>query len=167
VKLARPAPIREWLGAVALAASIILPCAAAAQSDDGSCALKDHIYRCDGAAFQTALAQATTVSVQAHNADGVARAQLRELVTKRLGKSVVEGGARADLVFLIIPIEASGIVDGSSEADLGTLRIYTAAADGSAGHLLWAETYSGRQGTPWLAVVRGLIVQFRGRFHIA
>ncbi len=138
-----------------------------AQEDLGSCTLRDHVYTCDGAAFQKALANATTVSVQAHNADGVARAQLRELVTSKLGKAVAPNGSSADLVFLLIPVGDAGEINyNSSRADLGTLRIYTAASDGSPAHLLWAETFSGPPDMPWPAVVRGLIQQFESRFHI-
>lgn len=140
---------------------------AGAQEDLGSCTLRDHVYTCDGAALQKALASASTVSVQAHNADGVARSQLKDLVGRKLGKTVAPDGSPADLVFLLMPVGDSGEINYSSgRADLGTLRIYTATSTGSPAHLLWAETFSGQPDMPWPAVVRGLILQFESRFHI-
>ena len=133
----------------------------------GSCTLRDHVYRCDGAAFQKALADAKTASIETHNVDGVARSQLTNLITKKLGKTVAAQGAAPDLVFLMIPTGQDGMVNtGPGGTDLGTLRIYSATADGAKGHLLWAETYSGEQDMPWPAVVHGLIAQFQARFHI-
>ncbi len=135
--------------------------------DAGACILKNHVYTCDGAAFQKALAAATAVRVETHNADGVARSQLSDLVTKKLGKTIAPPGTPADLDFLLIPIDDTGQVTYSSgTADLGTLRVYTVTADGARGHLLWAETYSGQQDMPWPAVVHSVILQFQSRFHI-
>jgi len=135
-------------------------------ADAGTCTLKDHVYTCSGAAFQAALAGAKTVVVESHNSDGVARDQLTELLTKKLGKTVAAEGSQGDLIFLLIPIDPSGVMNGIGDADLGTLRVYSAAADGSRGHLLWAETFSGPQDMVWPAVVHGLILQFQARFHI-
>jgi hypothetical protein len=135
--------------------------------DAGACILKNHVYTCDGAALQKALAAATAVKIETHNADGVARSQLSDLLTKKLGKTIAPQGTPADLDFLLIPIDEAGQVAYSSgTADLGTLRIYTVTADGARGHLLWAETYSGQQDMPWPAVVHSIILQFRSRFHI-
>ena len=128
--------------------------------------MKNHIYTCDGVAFQKALAAATTVKLETHNADGAARGQLSDLVTKKLGKTIAQGTAPADLDFLLIPIGEPGQVSYSGNTDLGTLRIYSVAPDGTRAHLLWAETCSGEQDTPWPAVVRSLILQFQSRFHI-
>jgi hypothetical protein len=134
--------------------------------DDGACVLKNHVYTCDGAAFQRALAGATTVAIETHNADGVARSQLKELVTKNLAKTVAPAGSPADLEFLLIPTPLEGVVSSVTDADLGTLRIYTSGPNGGRGHLLWAETFNGTQDLPWPAVVHGLILQFKGRFKI-
>ena len=135
--------------------------------DLGSCTLRDHVYTCDGAAFQRALASANTASVKAHNADGVARAQLTDLVTKKLGKTLAPEGSQADLMFLMIPVGDEGEVNyNSGRVTLGTLRIYTVAPAGTSAHLLWAETFSGQPDMPWPAVVRGLILQFQSRFNI-
>lgn len=135
--------------------------------DPGACVLKDHVYSCNGAAFQTALRNATTVAVETHNADGVARAQLKDLVTKKLAKTIAPAGSPVDLLFLLIPVGDSGVIySGSGGADLGTLRVYSATPDGERGHLLWAETFSSQQYMPWPAVVHGLILQFQSRFHI-
>jgi hypothetical protein len=148
-----------WLGLPNLKAS--------AQEDLGSCTLRDHVYTCDGTVFQKALATARTVSVQAHNADGVARSQLKNLVSRKLGKTVAPDGSPADLVFLLIPVSDAGEVNYSSgRADLGTLRIYAASSTGSPARLLWAETFSGQPDLPWPTVVHGLILQFESRFHI-
>jgi hypothetical protein len=133
--------------------------------DDGACVLKNHVYTCDGAAFQRALAGATTVAIETHNADGVARSQLKDLVTRKLGKTVVPAGSPADLEVLMIPTSPEGVVN-NTDADLGTLRIYTIGPNGGRGHLLWAETFSGTQDMPWPAVVHGLILQFESRFHL-
>jgi hypothetical protein len=138
----------------------------ATPASSGGCTLKNHVYHCDGAAFQKALADATTVRIETHDVDGPAQGALKSLLTRKLGKKVVtEEGAPADLVFLLIPVEGSGVVNMST-GDLGTLRIYTVAADGGWGHLLWAETYSGQQDMEWPAVVHGLIAQFQSDFHI-
>jgi hypothetical protein len=134
--------------------------------DDGTCVLKDHVYTCDGAAFQKALAGANAVVIETHNADGVARSQLQNLITKKLGKTVVPAGSPADLDFLLIPTSPEGVLMGATDFDLGTLRVYTAGPTGTRGHLLWAEDLSGRQNLPWPAVVHGLILQFQSRFHI-
>jgi hypothetical protein len=134
--------------------------------DDGTCVLKDHVYTCDGAAFQKALASANAVVIETHNADGVARSQLTNLVTKKLGKTIAPAGSPADLDFLLIPTSETGVINGAMDADLGTLRVYTSGPDGGRGHLLWAENFSGIPNMPWPAVVHGLILQFQSRFHI-
>ena len=133
--------------------------------DAGGCKLHDHIYTCDGAAFQKALADAKTVGVETHNADGVARSQLTDL-TKKLGKTIAAPGNPTDLILLMIPIAPEGVVDGPAQADLGTLRIYSATADGARGHLLWAETVTSDESLPWPVVVRRLILQFEAHFKI-
>lgn len=136
-------------------------------ADAGTCTLKNHVYTCDGATFQTLLTNAKTVAVQAHNADGYARSQLSSLLTKKLGKTIAPDGTQADLIFLMIPTENAGSVDSSlGNVTLGTLRVYSSGPDGSRQHLLWAEDYSGTQDMPWPAVVNGLINQFRSHFHI-
>jgi len=134
--------------------------------DAGACTLKNHVYTCDGATFEKALAGAKTVSVETHNADGVARAQLKDLVTKKLGKTIAAQDTAPDLIFLLIPIGEQGINNIPGNVDLGTLRIYSPTPDGARGHLLWAETYSGQQDLPWPAVVHSVIQQFQGHFHI-
>jgi hypothetical protein len=133
----------------------------------GGCTLKNHVYHCDGGVFQKALTDAATVRIETDNVDGPAQGALKSLVTKKLGKkAVVEDGAPADLVFVLIPTTAEGVVNSPGDTDLGTLRVYTVAADGGWGRLLWAESYSGQQDMPWPAVVHGLIAQFQGDFHI-
>jgi hypothetical protein len=134
--------------------------------DAGGCTLKDHVYTCDGATFQKALAGATTVAIETHNADGVARSKLKDLITKKLGKTIAPPGGPADLDFLLIPTSPEGVVIGATDFDLGTLRVYTSGPDGARGHLLWAEDLSGRENLPWPAVVHRLILQFESRFHI-
>ncbi len=148
-----------------------LSTAARAQSDvgggdDGACTLKNHVYTCNSAAFQKALTGATTVAIETHNADGVARSQLKTLVTNKLGKTVAPAGSPADLDFLMVPTSDSGVINGAMDSDLGTLRVYTSGPGGERGHLLWAENFSGTSNMPWPAVVHGLILQFQSRFHI-
>jgi hypothetical protein len=71
------------------------------------------------------------------------------------------------MIFLLMPTGEQGVIYTSpGDLDLGTLRVYMAAADGSRGHLVWAETFSGKPDLPWPAVVRGLVMQFQSRFHI-
>jgi len=149
----------------------LLPIPAWAQNEStdvsSACTLKDHIYTCDGAALQRALSAATSVSIETHNIDGVARRQLTDLLTKKLGKTIAAEGAPADLVFLMLPVGQEGVVsDRPGGSDLGTLRIYSAGPGGTRDHLLWAETFTGPLEMPWPAVVRGLILQFQSRFHI-
>ena len=139
--------------------------------DLGGCTLKNSVYTCDGAAFQKALGAASSVRIETHNIDGVARDQLTTLITKKLSKTVAAPGTPADLSFLMQPLDDQGtfwqaINDTASGLPLGTLRIYTVAPNGSRGHLLWAETFNGNSNTPWPIVVRGLIAQFQSRFHI-
>jgi hypothetical protein len=134
--------------------------------DAGACTLKGHVYTCDGAALQRALAAATAVKIETHNADGIARSQLSDLVTKKLGKTVAPKGTLADLDFLLIPIDEQGVNNSLGSVDLGTLRIYTVTPDGARAHLLWAETFSGQQDMPWPAVVHGVILQFQSRFRV-
>lgn len=134
--------------------------------DAGACTLKNHVYTCDGAVFQKALAAATYVKTETHNADGIARSQLNDLVTRKLGKTIAPRGTPADLDFLLIPVDEPGVNNSPGFVDLGTLRIYTVTANGARGHLLWAETYSGQQDMPWPAVVRSVILQFQAHFHI-
>ncbi len=134
--------------------------------DAGTCTLKDHLYTCNKAEFQKALAAATTVAIETHNADGVARTELTSLVTKKLNKTIAHPGTPADLDFLLFPVEdAGGITYFSGSVARGTLRVYSVAADGARGHLLWAETYSGVQDLPWPIVVRGLILAFQSQLH--
>ena len=134
--------------------------------DLGGCTLKDYVYHCDGAIFQKALSAASSVTIQTHNADGVARDRLTTFVTSKLGKTIAAPGTPADLSFLMIPVDDQGVLYSAAGANLGTLRIYTVTPDGSRGHLLWAETFLGPPDMPWPAVVRGLILQFQSRFHI-
>ncbi len=164
-------PLRWVMIAAAAVVWLMVSVVARAQNksggtDAGSCTLKDHMYSCNGAAFQSMLLSAKTVAVEAHNADGVARSQLMGLLTKKLNKTIATKGVAADLIFLMMPIDPSGIVNGVGDAELGTLRVYSPAADGTRGHLVWAETFSGTQDLPWPAVVHGLILRFQSHFHI-
>lgn len=150
----------------------LLPTPARAQSeplgsDLGSCSLKDHVYRCDGATFQQALAKVKTVAIQTRNTDGMGRAKLTTFATTKLAKKIASPDAPPDLVFLLLPFDQQGnIVTNQGERELGTLRIYSAQSDGKPGHLLWAETFSGPPDMPWPMVVRGLILQFQAHFQI-
>ncbi|HEV2645650.1 MAG TPA: hypothetical protein VGU46_04725 [Acidobacteriaceae bacterium] len=135
-------------------------------TDAGSCALRDHVYSCSGAAFERVLANAKTVAVDVHNYDGVSRRLLGDLLTRKLGKTLASGKEHPDLIFMLIPIEPGGIAYSTGDVALGTLRVYSVTADGGRGHLLWAETYSGASDLPWPAVARRLVVQFEGHFSI-
>jgi hypothetical protein len=141
--------------------------AVAAASDAGGCTLKNHVYHCDGEVFAKALLAAQTVRIETDDTEGPAQGALKSLLTKKLDKKVVvDDSSAADLVFVLIPTTADGVVNSPGNADLGTLRVYTVAADRGWGHLLWAETYSGRHDMEWPDVVHGLIQQFEKDFQI-
>lgn len=124
------------------------------------------MYTCDGALFQKAFSAAKTVAIHTHNADGVARNQLTALLTGKFGKTIASPDAPPTLTFLLIPIDQAGNINASpGDLDLGTLRVYSAAPDGTPKHLLWAETFSGPPDLPWPAVVRGLLLKFQSHFH--
>jgi len=129
-----------------------------------SCALQNHVYHCDSAAFAKALASAKSAAVEAQNVDAYARDQLKKMIAGKYGKQVVEQGGSPDLIFLIIPVGVDGINISPGEPTLGSLRVYSATPEGGRDHLLWAETYNGPQDLPWQAVVRALILQFQKRF---
>ena len=164
--------VNSSLIAIATLLLVLSPIPMRAQSQTateniGGCTLRDHVYTCDGAVFQKALSGASSVMIETHNVDGVARAQLTTFITTKLGKTVASPGTPADLSFLMVPVDDQGVLDeGAGGSPLGTLRIYTVTPDGSRGHLLWAETFSGHRDMPWPAVGRGLILQFQSRFHI-
>ena len=138
--------------------------------DLGACTLKNHIYTCDAASFQKTLAAATTISLETHNSDGIARNALNDLVENKLHKNVVPYGSPADLVFLLMPIDQGGqVLEMSSLRDLGTLRVYSTTPEGRAAHLLWAETYSADptgHDLPWPIIAHGVVTKFEKRFQI-
>src|SRR5882757_2616556 len=74
-----------------------------------ACSLERHVYTCNGASFQKQLTSATNVSLETHSIDKFSQAQLKSLLTKKLGKTVVPEGSQTDLVFLLIPIDGEGI----------------------------------------------------------
>jgi hypothetical protein len=131
-----------------------------------ACILNKGIYTCDGVSFQKYLANAKTVSLETHTIDRVAQSQLRDLITKKLGKNLVSEGSPTELIFLMYPIEGEGMTFTPGETDRGTLRVYLPAADNTRGALIWAEVLSSREDMPWPAVVHGLIAQFQSHFRI-
>ena len=140
------------------------------EGDLGGCTLKNYVFTCNAADLQKALSGANTVSFEIHNADGVARKELKQLAEDKLHKTVVLDGAPADLVFLLEPIDQGGqVMEMSALRDLGTLRIYSTTADGKPAHLLWAETYSSDptgHDLPWPIVAHGVVTRFERRFQI-
>jgi hypothetical protein len=167
-------PVRSYILVLALAlfaAGAVVPNAfsqsGAEEGDLGACTLHNHVYTCDAATFQKELSAATTVGLKTHNADGIAVNVLKDLVDKKLHKTIVPDGSPADLVFLLEPIDEGGQVETSSSlADLGTLRVYSATADGRPEHLLWAEVYSGDRDMSWPIVARRVVANFEKRFGI-
>lgn len=152
---------RNRLVLVLLGVAGLMPCSARSQVEEaGSCTLRDHVYRCDSAAFVKALASAKSAAVQTQNVDAYSRDQLKALI-KKYGKSVVEPGGAPDLIFLIIPVGVDGINISPGEPTLGTLRVYSATPEGERDRLLWAETYNGPQDLPWPAVVHSLVNQLQ------
>jgi hypothetical protein len=155
--------------------SLLLPIglsgtSAAAQGNSATegqaCTLEKHVYTCDGPAFQKQLANAKSVSIETHSIDKYAQGQLKNLITRKLGKTLVAEGSPADLIFLLIPLGVDGMSITSGDVELGTLRIYSANSDNTRGNILWAEVYTGREDLPWPATVNGLIQQFQSHFHI-
>lgn len=140
------------------------------EGDMGVCTLKDHVYTCDEASAHKALNAATRISLETHNADGIAHKELKQMVEDKLHKIVVPDGSPADLVILLEPIDQGGqVFEQTALRDLGTLRVYSTTADGRAAHLLWAETYSSdptAHDMPWALVAHGLVVKFEKRFQI-
>src|SRR5665213_1452780 len=139
------------------------------EGDAGTCTLKNHVYTCNAADFQKALAGANTVSLETHNSDGIARKELKQLAEDKLHKTVVPDGSPADMVFLLEPIDQGGqVVESAAMRELGTLRVFSVSADGRPAHLLWAETYSSAptgHDLPWPLVARGLVTRFEKRFQ--
>ena len=135
-------------------------------TESTSCVLKNHIYTCDKAAFQAALTNAKTAAVETHSVDKLAQAQLSDLITKKLGKTLAPDGSPTDLIFLLIPVGVEGMSMSPGDVNVGTLRIYSATPDGARAHLLWAEDFFGSEDMPWPTVVHGLILQFQSHFHI-
>jgi hypothetical protein len=131
-----------------------------------ACKLKGDEYTCDTALFQKALTDAKNVSIEAHSVDKLAQAQLRDLLVKKLGKTIVPDGSPADMVFLLIPAVPAGVQMSPAEKPLGMLQVFTGREDGARGPLLWAEIYTGQEDLPWPAVVHNLIGRFQSRFHI-
>ncbi len=136
------------------------------RSDAQGCTLQKQVYSCDGPAFQRRLAEAKTISIETHSIDKYAQAQLKTLITKKLGKNFADEGSPADLVFLLLPMGVDGMSINSGAVDLGTLRIYTANSDNTRGNILWAEVFTGHEDMPWPATVNGLIQQFQSHFKI-
>lgn len=147
-----------------LGASAVAPAQTSSTENVGSCTLQNYVYHCDSAAFTKALASAKSATVEAQNVDAYSRDQLKKMIAGKYGKQVVEPGGSPDLIFLIIPVGGDGIDITPGEPILGSLRVYSATAEGGRGHLLWAETYNGPRDLPWPAVVRSLILQFQKHF---
>jgi hypothetical protein len=153
---------------------LILPLslsATPAQAQEGAssvpaCILNKGIYTCEGVTFQKDLANAKTVSLETNTIDKVAQSQLRDFITKKLGKTIVSEGSPTELIFLMYPIEGEGMTFSPGETDRGTLRVYLPGPDNKRGALIWAEVLSSREDMPWPAVVHGLIAQFQSHFHI-
>jgi hypothetical protein len=171
IRLAALKPTAAFAGALALfigfAASSAQGQNGISEGDLGGCTLNNHVYTCNGADLQKALASATTVSLITHNADGIALRDLKELVEDKLHKTIVPDGSPADLVFLLEPIDEGGQVEtNASLQDLGTLRVYSATPQGRPQHLLWAETYSGEHDMSWPIVAHSVVARFEKRFKI-
>jgi hypothetical protein len=159
--------------AVPLSLALLLAVTATAQAQtatettaSAACVLKNQVYTCDSAAFQTALTAAKTASIETHSVDKLAQAQLKDLLAKKLAKTIVPDGSPSDLVFLLIPVAPGGMNLSTGEVPLGTLQVYAGHPDGSRGGLLWSESFSGQEDMPWPAVVHSLIARFQTRFHI-
>ena len=160
---------RMRIALVLLSSTLVFPFVAhsqAAQSErlGSSCTLKNYVYTCESAAFAPIFAAAKNATVETQNVDAFARQQLKKMLTAKYGKQVVEPEGAPELIFLIIPVGVDGINYNTGEPPLGSLRVYAATPAGGRDHLVWAETYSGRQDLPWPAVVNSLISQFQKHF---
>jgi hypothetical protein len=161
-------PIGLPLLALTLFAALVLtPSTALAQANSTPpCSLEKHVYTCDGASFQKQLANAKNVGIETHSIDRFAQSQLTNLLTKKLGKTLVSEGSPADLIFLILPLGGEGVNVTPGETGVGTLRVYSVNPNNTRAELLWAEVFTGQEDLPWPTVVNGLILQFRSHFHI-
>jgi|SRR5450756_2285459 len=160
-----------WLLLTALLLSLTSGTSTSAQESPNTvitppCVLAKQIYTCDGPAFQKRLASAKVISIETHSIDKYAQAQLRNLVTKKLGKVLAAENSPADLIVLLIPLDSEGMNLTPGESGLGTLRIYTASPENTRGQLIWAEVFTGHEDMPWPAVVNGVIFQFQSHFHL-
>lgn len=131
-----------------------------------ACTLAKGVYTCDSVRFAKTLNEAKSVAIETHSVDKFAQAQLKDLLAKKLGKTIVSDGSPADLIFILVPLSAAGVDFGRSDNVLGTLQVYQATPEGRRGGLVWVETYSGSQDLPWPAVVNSLTGQFQKRFNV-
>jgi hypothetical protein len=127
------------------------------------CTQNGCVYTCSRFAFQTALREAQSVSIETQPRDRTARSQLREFL-KSLGKTVQPAEQPTDLTFVLIPPDFDGVIIGPADRELGNLRIYGPTVDGQRGSLIWAETFRGQPDMPWPSVVHALISQFQSEF---
>ena len=152
-----------------------LPCVAVAQqtpvgggaAEQPACTLQGKVYVCSKAKLQEALAAAHTVALVSQPLNHASDAALQSLA-KSLGKSVAAGTVAepADLTFRLTPLEPAGVSVGTSTVDLATLNVFVPTPGNPTAKLLWSETYNGSPDMPWAAVVRALLLQFKGRLGV-
>ena len=127
-----------------------------------ACALVKGYYRCDQAAFVTALKQAKTIAVESQPFDQATTNSLGKLV-RTLDKT--EASSPADLTFVLIRTQAAGINYGPSGRELASLLVYARGHDGTERVPIWVETYDGEPDMAWPIVVYDIIRQFKANTH--
>ena len=117
---------------------------------------REEHFRCDRDAFETKLADAKVIRVDAPRADLFAKDRTEQLVAK-LGKQVAGPDQRADLTFEVAAVDRNGRMDfGPHDIPLARLNVYDPEH-----HLVWVETLDGQAEIPWTADVIELLKRFQ------
>ena len=136
----------------------------AALANMAGCTLQGHLYTCSKADLQRAISLATTITCVSQPAIHASDAALADLV-KKLGKTVATADSPSDLTFILEPLQEAGVQVGPGTADLARLRVFLTAPSGSAGKLLWVQTYNGDSSMIWPAVARATTAALHDQIH--
>lgn len=128
------------------------------------CTLQGRTYTCSKTDLKRALSLATAIKAVSQPANHAADNALADLITK-LGKTAASGDTPADLTIILEPLQEAGVSVGPGTSDLARLRVLLTAPDGSAGKLLWVETYNGDASMPWPSVARAATLALRDQLR--